>query len=172
MRRIFDYLLINEPINVYILTSYILIKSLKKSIKNILEVENEEIFMAIKNINLDEIDFDNVIIQCDEFIKNNLEEIWEIQDKNKKRLFLLGDFNFRGIENLVYSYNNEIMEERYVRKKSWIISYQFIFVLFLTWIFVIYFFHKDTIIEKLSDNSTKIEKENDMYDNLSGDDDL
>ena len=162
MRRIFDYLLINEPINVYILTAYILVKSLKKSIKNILEVENEEIFM----------DFDNVIIQCDEFIKNNLEEIWEIQDKNKKRLFLLGDFNFRGIENLVYSYNNEIMEERYVRKKSWIISYQFIFVLFLTWIFVIYFFHKDTIIEKLSDNSTKIEKENDMYDNLSGDDDL
>ena len=172
LRRIFDYLLINEPINVYILTAYILVKSLKKSIKNILEVENEEIFMAIKNINLEEIDFDNVIIQCDEFIKNNLEEIWEIQDKNKKRLFLLGDFNFRGIENLVYSYNNEIMEERYVRKKSWIISYQFIFVLFLTWIFVIYFFHKDTIIEKLSDNSTKIEKENDMYDNLSGDDDL
>ena len=172
LRRILDYLLLNEPINAYILTAYILIKSLKKSIKNILEVENEEIFMAIKNINLDEIDFDNVIIQCDEFIKNNSEEIWEIQDKNKKRLFLLGDYNFRGIENLVYSYNNEIMEERYVRKKSWIISYQFIFVLFLTWIFVIYFFHKDTIIEKLSDNSTTIGKEKDIYDSLNGEDDL
>jgi len=172
LRRILDYLLINEPINVYILTAYILIKSLKKSIKNILEVENEEIFMAIKSINLDEIDFDNVIIQCEEFIKDNLEEIFEIQENNKKRLFLLGDFNFRGVENLIYSYNNEILEERYIRKKSWIISYQFIFVLFLTWIFVIYFFHKDTIFEKLSDNSIKTEKGNDIYDNFNEDDDL
>ena len=167
-----DYLLINEPINVYILTAYILIKSLKKSIKNILEVENEEIFMAIKSINLDEIDFDNVIIQCEEFIKDNLEEIFEIQENNKKRLFLLGDFNFRGVENLIYSYNYEILEERYIRKKSWIISYQFIFVLFLTWIFVIYFFHKDTIFEKLSDNNIKTEKGNDIYDNFNEDDDL
>ena len=172
LRRILDYLLINEPINVYILTAYILIKSLKKSIKNILEVENEEIFMAIKSINLDEIDFDNVIIQCEEFIKDNLEEIFEVQENNKKRLFLLGDFNFRGIENLIYSYNNEILEERYIRKKSWIISYQFIFVLFLTWIFVIYFFHKDTIFEKLSDNNIKTEKGNDIYDNFNEDDDL
>ena len=172
LRRILDYLLINEPINVYILTAYILIKSLKKSIKNILEVENEEIFMAIKSINLDEIDFDNVIIQCEEFIKDNLEEIFEVQENNKKRLFLLGDFNFRGVENLIYSYNNEILEERYIRKKSWIISYQFIFVLFLTWIFVIYFFHKDTIFEKLSDNNIKTEKGNDMYDNFNDDDEL
>ena len=75
IRRILDYLLLNEPINAYILTAYLIVKELKKKIKNILEVENEEIFLAIKNINLDEINFDNIIIKCDEFIKNNLEEI-------------------------------------------------------------------------------------------------
>ena len=44
------------------------------------------------------------------------------------------------------------MEKIYLRKNSWIISYQFIFVLFLLWIFVIYFFHKDSILENLSHN--------------------
>ena len=165
IRRILDYLLLNEPINVYILTAYLIVKELKKKIKNILEVENEEIFLAIKNINLDEINFDNIIIKCDEFIKNNLEEILETQDKHKNNLLLLGDYNFRGTENVIYLYNNEIIEERYIRKKSWIISYQFIFMLFLTWIFVIYFFHKDTILEKLSDN-------NDTNNILNDDDDL
>ena len=158
VRRVLDYLLINEPINAYILTAYILVKHLKKNIKNILEVESEEVFLAIKNINLDEINFDNIIIQCDAFIKNNLEEILEVQDKHKTNLFLLGDYNFRGTESLVYAYNNEYLEERYIRKKSCIISYQFIFALFLMWIFVIYFFHKESILEKLNDinNSTNI----------------
>ena len=89
----------------------------------------------------------------------------ETQDKHKNNLLLLGDYNFRGTENVIYLYNNEIIEERYIRKKSWIISYQFIFMLFLTWIFVIYFFHKDTILEKLSDN-------NDTNNILNDDDDL
>lgn len=152
IRRILDYLLITEPINSYILTSMIIVKSLKKNIKNIKEAESEEIFMSIKNINLNEIDFDNIIIQCDSFIKNNLEDILEIQDKNKNSLFLLGDYNFKGTENIVYIYNNKKMEKIYLRKNSWIISYQFIFVLFLLWIFVIYFFHKDSILENLSHN--------------------
>ena len=152
IRRILDYLLITEPINSYILTSMIIVKSLKKNIKNIKEAESEEIFMSIKNINLNEIDFDNIIIQCDSFIKNNLEDILEIQDKNKNSLFLLGDYNFKGTENIVYIYNNKKMEKIYLRKNSWIISYQFIFVLFLLWIFVIYFFHKDSILENLSYN--------------------
>ena len=42
------------------------------------------------------------------------------------------------------------MEKIYLRKN--INSYQFIFVLFLLWIFVIYFFHKDPILENLSYN--------------------
>jgi len=42
------------------------------------------------------------------------------------------------------------MEKIYLRKN--INSYQFIFVLFLLWIFVIYFFHKDPILENLSHN--------------------
>ena len=160
LRRVLDYILINEPINAYILTAYIIVKNIKTNIKNILEAENEDIFMVIKNINLDKINFDNVIIICDEFINDNLEDILEIQNKNKNQLYLLGDYNFRGIENLVYSYNNEILEERYIRKRTCIISYQFIFILFLTWIFVIYFFHKDTIFEKISDNSNKLVSKN------------
>ena len=152
IRRILDYLLITEPINSYILTSMIIVKSLRKNIKNIPEAETEDIFLNIKNINLDDIDFDNIIIQCDEFSKNNLEDISEIQDKNKNSLFLLGDYNFKGMENIVYIYNNKKMEKINLRKNSWIISYQFIIVLFFIWIFVIYFFHKDTILENLSHN--------------------
>ena len=152
IRRILDYLLITEPINSYILTAIIIVKSLRKNIKNIPEAETEDIFLNIKNINLDDIDFDNIIIQCDEFSKNNLEDISEIQDKNKNSLFLLGDYNFKGMENIVYIYNNKKMEKINLRKNSWIISYQFIIVLFFIWIFVIYFFHKDTILENLSHN--------------------
>ena len=74
-------------------------------------------------------------------------------------------------ENLVYSYNNEILEERYIRKRSCIISYQFIFILFLTWIFVIYFFHKDTIFEKISDNSNKLVSKNTNSNFFENDDD-
>ena len=98
LRRVLDYLLINEPINAYILTAYIIVKNLKTNIKNILEAENEDIFVVIKNINLDKINFDNVIIICDEFINDNLEDILEIQNKNKNQLFLLGDYNSRGVE--------------------------------------------------------------------------
>ena len=171
LRRVLDYILINEPINAYILTAIIIVKNLKTNIKNILEAENEDIFMVIKNINLDKINFDNVIIICDEFINDNLEDILEIQNKNKNQLYLLGDYNFRGIENLVYSYNNEILEDRYIRKRSCIISYQFIFILFLTWIFVIYFFHKDTIFEKISDNSNKLVSKNTNSNFFENDDD-
>ena len=172
IRRILDYLLITEPINSYILTSLIIVKSLKKNIKNIIEAENEEIFMTIKNIKLDEIDFDNIIIQCDEFIKNNLEDILEIQDKNKNALFLLGDYNFKGTENIVYIYNNKKMEKINLRKNSWIISYQFVFILFLIWIFVICFFHKDSIIENLSHNKDiPITNNNRSYNNITEEDD-
>ena len=152
LRRILDYLLINEPINSYILTAIIIVKSLQKNIKNILEAESEDIFLTIKEINLDKMDFDNLIVQCETFYKNNLEEILKAQDKNKNSLLLLGDYNYRGVENVVYSYNNQKLMERNIEKKSFIISYQFIFILFLTWIFVIYFFHKDTIIERLNEN--------------------
>ena len=172
IRRILDYLLITEPINSYILTSLIIVKSLKKNIKNIIEAESEEIFMTIKNIKLDEIDFDNIIIQCDEFIKNNLEDILEIQDKNKNALFLLGDYNFKGTENIVYIYNNKKMEKINLRKNSWLISYQFVFLLFLIWIFVICFFHKDSIIENLSHNKDiLINNNNRSYKNITEEDD-
>jgi len=167
IRRILDYLLITEPINSYILTAMIIVKSLRKNIKNIPEAETEDIFLNIKNINLDDIDFDNIIIQCDEFSKNNLEDISIIQDKNKNSLFLLGDYNFRGMENIVYIYNNKQIEKINLRKKSWIISYQFIFVLFFIWIFVIYFFHKDTILENLSHNKDIFSSNNNSSINIT-----
>ena len=153
------------------MTAYILIKSIKENIKNILEAESEDFFIVINNINLDQIDFDDIIIKCDEFIYDNLEEILEIQNKNKNQLLLLGDYNFRGIENLIYTYNKEILEERYIRKKSWIISYQFIFILFLIWIFVIYFFHKDSILEKIGDRGNKLEAKTNS-NLIENDDDL
>ena len=83
IRRILDYFLITEPVNSCVLTSMIIVKSLKKNIKNIKEAKSEDIFLSIKNIDLNEIVFDNIIIQYVSFIKNNLEDIIEIQDKNK-----------------------------------------------------------------------------------------
>ena len=66
---------------------------------------------------------------------------------------LLGDYNYRGIENFIYRYNDEEIEDRLIEKKSFIVSYKFVFMLFVTWIFVIYFFHKDMIIEKLNNGN-------------------
>ena len=169
IRRILDYLLLNEPINVYILTALIIVKNIHKSIKNISDEEYEEIFLSIKNIDLNKIDFNNMIIECDKFIKNNLDDILYIQYKHENTLFLLGDYNFRGIENIVYSYNKQIIPERNITKnKSFIISYRFVFILFLIWIFVIFYFQKDKIINGLNrhdkfnitkNNKTRINEE-------------
>ena len=152
-RRIFDYLLINDPICAYLLTAKIIVKSLRKNIKKISEVELEEIFITIKQINLDELNFDELIKECDDFYRNNLNRVFEAQDKNKKEMNLLGDYNYRGIENFIYRYNDEEIEDRLIEKKSFIVSYKFVFMLFVTWIFVIYFFHKDMIIEKLNNGN-------------------
>ena len=178
IRRILDYLLLNEPINVYILSAIIIVKSIQKNVKNIDEAESEDIFINIKNIDLNKIDFNYMIVECDKFIRNNLEDILAVQEKNENALFLIGDYNFRGIENIVYSYNKENLPIRYIKKKnSFIISYRFVFILFLLWIFVIYFFHKDKILEGLNkgdkldinfdkkfiNNSPKIDEENEEF---------
>ena len=173
IRRILDYLLLNEPINVYILTALIIVKNIHKSIKNVSDEEYEEIFLSIKNIDLNKIDFNNMIIECDKFIKNNLDDILYIQYKHENALFLLGDYNFRGIENIVYSYNNQIIPERNIKKnKSFIISYRFVFILFLIWIFVIFYFQKDKIINGLNrhdkfnitkNNKTRINEEDEEF---------
>ena len=149
-RRILDYLLINDPICSYLLTSKIIVETLRKNIENISEAENEEFFMSIKKINLDEINFDELIKECDNFYKKNLNKILIAQELNIKDMHLLGDYNYRGLENFIYLYNNEQIEDRIIEKKSFIVSYKFVFMLFVTWIFVIYFFHKDAIIEKLN----------------------
>ena len=173
IRRILDYLLLNEPINVYILTALIIVKNIHKSIKNVSDEEYEEIFLSIKNIDLNKIDFNNMIIECDKFIKNNLDDILYIQYKHENALFLLGDYNFRGIENIVYSYNKQIIPERNITKnKSFIISYRFVFILFLIWIFVIFYFQKDKIINGLNrhdkfnitkNNKTRINEEDEEF---------
>jgi hypothetical protein len=153
IRRIMDYLLINEPINVYVLTAMIIVKNLQKKIKNILEAEKEEIFLAIQTIDLNSIDFNYMVVECDKFINNNLDEILYIQDKNENLLVMLGDYNYRGIENIVYSYNKQKLPERIIKKnKSFIVSYRFVFILFLVWIFVIFFFQKDKILKRLNKN--------------------
>ena len=151
IRRILDYLLLNEPINVYILSAIIIVKSIQKNVKNVEEAECEDIFIGIKNIDLNNIDFNYMIVECDKFIKNNIEDILAVQEKNENVLFLIGDYNFRGIENIIYSYNKENLPIRYIKtNNSFIVSYRFIFILFLLWIFVIYFFQKDNIMEGLN----------------------
>ena len=150
IRRILDYLLLNEPINVYILSSIIIVKSIRKNVKNVEEAESEDIFISIKNIDLNSIDFNYMIVECDKFIKNNLEDILAVQAKNEDVLFLIGDYNYRGTENITYSYNKENLPIRNIKRNSFIVSYRFIFILFLLWIFVIYFFQKDKVVEGLN----------------------
>ena len=153
IRRILDYLLINEPINVYVMTAIIIFKNIQKSIKNIAEAEKEDIFLAIKSIDLNNIDFNSIVVECDKFIKKNLDDILFIQEKNQNLLLLVGDYNYRGVENIVYSYNKEILPDRYVKRStSFIVSYRFVFILFLVWIFVLYYFQKDKIIHGLKGN--------------------
>ena len=118
IRRILDYLLLNEPFNVYVLSSRIIVKNIQKRIKNVEEAENEDIFLSIKTIDLNNIDFNYMIIECDKFIKNNLDNILFAQYKNENILFLLGDYNYRGIENIIYSYNKAILPERTIKKKQ------------------------------------------------------
>ena len=150
IRRILDYLLLNEPINVYILSAIIIVKSIRKNVKNVEEAESEDIFISIKNIDLNNIDFNYMIVECDKFIKNNLEDILVVQAKNEDVLFLIGDYNYRGTENIIYSYNKENLPIRNIKRNSFIVSYRFIFILFLLWIFVIYFFQKDKVVEGLN----------------------
>ena len=159
IRRILDYLFLNEPINVYVLSAIIIVKSIQKRIKNIEEIENEEIFLSIKNIDLNSIDFNYMIVECDKIIKNNFDDILVVQEKNQDLLFLVGDIDFRGIENIVYSYNKEELPERNIKKKrSLIVSYGFVFLLFLLWIFVLYYFRKDVIIANLNRLNENINK--------------
>ena len=159
IRRILDYLFLNEPINVYVLSAIIIVKSIQKRIKNIEEIENEEIFLSIKNIDLNSIDFNYMIVECDKIIKNNFDDILVVQEKNQDLLFLVGDIDFRGIENIVYSYNKEELPERNIKKKrSFIVSYGFVFLLFLLWIFVLYYFRKDVIIANLNRLNENINK--------------
>ena len=80
IRRILDYLFLNEPINVYVLSAIIIVKSIQKRIKNIEEIENEEIFLSIKNIDLNSIDFNYMIVECDKIIKNNFDDILVVQE--------------------------------------------------------------------------------------------
>ena len=175
IRRILDYLLLHEPIDVYVLSAIIIVKSIHKNIKNVEDAENEEIFLAIKNIDLNNIDFNNMIIECQRFINNNLNDILYIQEKNEELLYLIGDYNFRGIQNIVYCFNKEKLPERIIEKnKSFIVSYKFLFFLFLLWIFVIYFFQKDKILNGFTgneliknknpiDNNTKINEEDEEF---------
>ena len=176
IRRILDYLLLNDPINVYVLTAIIIVKNIQKKIKNVKEAAKEEIFLSIKSIDLNSTDFNYIIVECDIFVKNNLYDILAAQENNEKSLFLLGDYNFRGIENIVYSYNKEILPERNIKKNSFIISYRFVFLLFLLWIFVLYFFQKDKIINglkgegkfdtngnKLENNKTQFHEEDEEF---------
>ncbi len=164
IRRILDYLLINEPINVYILTAIIICKNLQKRIKNIKEAEKEDIFLGMKDIDLNKIDFNYMIVECDKFIKNNEENILDIQDKNQDLLYLIGDYNYRGIESIVYLYNKEVLPDRYIKKNKSFFPYILLFILFLVYIFVSYYFRKDRIFNelkgniKLNENITNINK--------------
>lgn len=151
VRRIYDYFLINDPVYVYILSGIIIVKNIKQNIKNILKAEKEDIFMSLKKININDIDFNLLIVECDKFAKNNENEIFETQEKNKELLYLIGDFNYRGTENIIYSFYNQKLPLRTIKdEKSIICSYKFLFFLFVLFIFVTYYFKKDEYYNRMN----------------------
>ena len=151
VKRIYDYFLVNEPVYVYILSAIIIVKNLKQNIKNILIAEKEDIFMSLKKIDVNNIDFNLLVVECDRFAKYRMNEIFEVQEKNKELLYLIGDYNFRGTENIVYSYHNTELPLRTIKNETSIIcSYKFLFFLFILLIFVTVYFKKDEYYNRIN----------------------
>lgn len=145
LRRIMDYLLFHEPIIVYVLTSIIIVKFIQLKIKDISSAEKEDIYLAIKRIDLNLVDFNSIIIECEKFTNNNFNDILLIQKKNHNLLYLICDHNFRGTENIIYLYHQKKLPIRVIsgKENSFLLSYKFVFILFLVWLFTLFFFQKD-----------------------------
>ena len=139
-QRIFEFILLNEPISSFFITAYIIVNHLKKFSEE--EILDEGIICKLKEIELNKFkieEFNNIFEQSYDFIEKNIHKINLIQAKFKNKLPLICDPNYQGSKSLVYLANNVKLKKRFKVKK--INYFNLIFVNIIVVIIIAYFIY-------------------------------
>ena len=115
--RIMDYLMFHSPFTVYALSAIVICDHLQ-SIKHNLNLEN--IHYQMKELDLNEYDFDSAIMKCEQLIKRNKYKIKRIlKEYKEKGLEWVGDISLKGTKSIISLYENteETKLSKFFRKK-------------------------------------------------------
>jgi len=133
-QRVFEFILLNEPICSFFITAFIIVNHLKKYSEE--EILEDGIIFKLKEIELNNLnieDFNKIIKQTFDFIENNIEKINYIQEKYKNKLSLICDANYQGSKSLVYLANNVKLKDRFNINKinlyKWILIEIIVFII-------------------------------------------
>ena len=141
-QRIFEFILLNEPISSFFITAYIIVNHLKKFSEE--EILDEGIICKLKEIELNKFnieEFNNIFKQSYNFIEKNIYKINLIQAKFKNKLPLICDPNYQGSKSLVYLANNVKLKKRFKVKKINYFNLIFVNIIVVIIIaYLIYFF--------------------------------
>ena len=141
-QRIFEFILLNEPISSFFITAYIIVNHLKKFSEE--EILDEGIICKLKEIELNKFnieEFNNIFEQSYDFIEKNIHKINLIQAKFKNKLPLICDPNYQGSKSLVYLANNVKLKKRFKVKKLNYFNLIFVNIIVVIIIaYLIYFF--------------------------------
>ena len=141
-QRIFEFILLNEPISSFFITAYIIVNHLKKFSEE--EILDEGIICKLKEIELNKFkieEFNNIFEQSYDFIEKNIYKINLIQAKFKNKLPLICDPNYQGSKSLVYLANNVKLKKRFKVKKINYFNLIFVNIIVVIIIaYLIYFF--------------------------------
>ena len=141
-QRIFEFILLNEPISSFFITAYIIVNHLKKFSEE--EILDEGIICKLKEIELNKFnieEFNNIFKESFDFIEKNIYKINLIQAKYKNKLPLICDPNYQGSKSLVYLANNVKLKKRFKVKKINYFNLIFVNIIVVIIIaYLIYFF--------------------------------
>ena len=117
-QRVFEFILLYEPICSFFITAFIIVNHLKKYSEE--EILVDGIIFKLKEIELNNLnidDFNKIIKQTFDFIEKNIKKINYIQEKFKNQLPLICDANYQGSKSLVYIANNVKLKDRFKKGK-------------------------------------------------------
>ena len=117
-QRVFEFILLYEPICSFFITAFIIVNHLKKYSEE--EILEDGIIFKLKEIELNNLnidDFNKIIKQTFDFIEKNIKKINYIQEKFKNQLPLICDANYQGSKSLVYIANNVKLNNRFKKGK-------------------------------------------------------
>ena len=117
-QRVFECILLYEPICSFFITAFIIVNHLKKYSEE--EILEDGIIFKLKEIELNNLnidDFNKIIKQTFDFIEKNIKKINYIQEKFKNQLPLICDANYQGSKSLVYIANNVKLKDRFKKGK-------------------------------------------------------